>query len=122
MSELFDALDTRLRSFLSTHTGEPQHIGGHTFIPITAVSGGFGAGEKAAADSSEAESGVEAAAEPLQSGIGSGGVAIPLGAYRVNDDDELVFEPNPITFLALAIPFVAVLGFTLRGIIKVAKR
>ncbi len=112
MSSAYEQVADRLRQFLMSHTGEVREISGKQFLPVSIVAGGLGGGEDTSAD-------VE---KPQAKGIGGGGVAVPLGVYRVDEDGDLEFQANPITFMAVAIPFVAVLGCTIRRILKVAKK
>lgn len=81
--------------------GERIEIGGRTLIPVALVGYGFGGG----GDSDD------------NGGGGGGGTSIPVGAY-VGDETGLRFEPNPIALLAVAIPFVAVVGW---GLARIAR-
>ena len=55
------------------------------------------------------------------SGGGGGGVAIPVGAY-IRKGDDLRFEPNIISLVAVGIPFVWVAGRALSRVIRALKR
>jgi hypothetical protein len=46
---------------------------------------------------------------------------VPLGAY-IRKGDSLSFEPNIVSFLAVAIPFVWVAGRALSRVIRALKR
>lgn len=85
--------------------GEQQDVDGIRLIPVALSWSGFGAGED--------ESG--------NNGGGGGGFAVPLGAY-IRKGDDLRFEPNLVSLLAVAIPFVWVAGRTLSRIIRALKR
>ncbi|MFT4229917.1 MAG: hypothetical protein QM602_06485 [Microbacterium sp.] len=85
--------------------GEQQDVDGIRIIPVAMTWSGFGGG------SDEAGNG----------GGGGGGYAIPLGAY-IRRGDDLRFEPNLVSFLAVAIPFVWVAGRALSRVIRVLKK
>lgn len=85
--------------------GEQQDVDGIRFIPVALSWSGYGAGED------ESENG----------GGGGGGVAVPLGAY-IRKGDDLRFEPNLVSLLAVAIPFVWVAGRALSRIVRALKR
>lgn len=85
--------------------GEQQDIDGITLIPVALAWSGFGAGE-------DAERG---------SGGGGGGFAVPLGAY-IRKGDDLRFEPNLVSLVAVAVPFVWVAGRALSRVIRALKR
>jgi len=85
--------------------GEQQDVDGLRLIPVAISWHGFGAGE-------DATSGA---------GGGGGGAAIPVGAY-VRKGDDLRFEPNLISLLAVGIPFVWVAGRALSRVIRALKR
>lgn len=59
-------------------------------------------------------------AEQGEGGTG-GGIAVPLGVY-VRREEGLRFEPNLITLLAAAVPFVWVTGRALTRIIRALKK
>lgn len=81
--------------------GEPQEVDGVTITPVALAMTGFGADEG-------------------EGGAG-GGVAIPLGVY-VRREEGLRFEPNLVTLLAAAVPFVCVTGRALTRIIRALKK
>lgn len=85
--------------------GEQQDVDGVTFIPVAVSWSGFGAGE-------DSENG---------SGGGGGGAAIPVGAY-IRRGDDLRFEPNLVSLIAVAIPFVWVAGRALSRLVRALKR
>lgn len=85
--------------------GEQQDVGGITLIPVALTWSGFGAGEDTGGSA----------------GGGGGSVAIPVGAY-VRKGDDLRFEPNLVSLLAVAVPFVWVAGRALSRIIRALKR
>lgn len=85
--------------------GEQQDVDGVRLIPVALSWSGFGAGEETGGGS----------------GGGGGGVAIPLGAY-IRKGDDLRFEPNIISLIAVGIPFVWVAGRVLSRLIRVLKR
>ncbi len=87
--------------------GEPVEMDGVTFTPVALTMSGFGGGQ------AEGEGGGE--------GGGGGGIVIPLGVY-VQREEGLRFEPNAVTFLAVAIPFVCVAGRAIARIIRALKR
>lgn len=85
--------------------GEQQDVDGIKIIPVALASSGFGGG------SDEAGNG----------GGGAGGTAIPIGAY-IRRGDDLRFEPNLISLLAVGIPFVWVAGHVLIRVIRALKK
>ncbi|MBF4560749.1 hypothetical protein ITJ43_01165 [Microbacterium sp. VKM Ac-2870] len=85
--------------------GEQQDVDGIRLIPVAISWSGFGAGED--------ESG--------NNGGGGGGFAAPVGAY-IRKGDDLRFEPNLVSLIAVAIPFVWVAGRTLSRVIRALKR
>lgn len=85
--------------------GEQQDVDGVRVIPVAISWSGFGAGE-------DPERG---------SGGGGGGVAIPVGAY-IRKGDDLRFEPNLVSLVAVGIPFVWVAGRVLSRVIRALKR
>ncbi|ALJ20282.1 hypothetical protein [Microbacterium sp. No. 7] len=82
--------------------GEQQDVDGVRFVPVALSWSGFGGGESA---------------EDGSNGGGGGGLAVPIGAY-IRRGDDLRFEPNLISLVAVAIPFVWVAGRALRSIIR----
>lgn len=90
---------------VKTVYGEQQDVDGVRIVPVAATWSGFGGG------SDEAGNG----------GGGGGGFVAPIGAY-VRRGDSLTFEPNLISLLAVAIPFVWVAGRALSRIIRALKK
>ncbi|WP_375142121.1 hypothetical protein [Microbacterium sp.] len=74
---------------VQTAYGEPQQVDGAQFTPVALTLTGFGGGNM----------------DDSAGGGGGGGVAIPLGVY-VRREEGLRFEPNFVSLLAVAIPFV----------------
>lgn len=85
--------------------GEQQDVDGIRLIPVALSWSGFGAGEDGEGNS----------------GGGGGGYAIPVGAY-VRKGDDLRFEPNLVSLVAVAIPLVWVVGRTLSRVIRALKK
>ena len=85
--------------------GEQQDVDGIRLITVAVTWSGFGGG------SDEAGNG----------GGGGGGYAVPLGAY-VRRGDDLRFEPNIVSFLAVAIPLVWVAGRALSRVVRALKK
>lgn len=85
--------------------GEQQDVDGIRIIPVSVSWSGFGGG------SDDAGNG----------GGGGGGYAVPIGAY-IRRGDDLRFEPNVISLLAVAIPFIWVAGHTLTRVIRILKK
>ncbi len=85
--------------------GEQQDVDGIRVIPVAISWSGFGGGSD--------ESG--------NGGGGGGGYAVPIGAY-VRRGDDLRFEPNVVSFVAVAIPFVWVAGHALARVIRALKK
>ncbi|MDQ1216264.1 MULTISPECIES: hypothetical protein [Microbacterium] len=85
--------------------GEQQDVGGITLIPVAVTWSGFGAGED----------------DEGNSGGGGGGYAVPVGAY-VRKGDDLRFEPNLVSLVAVGIPFVWVVGRALSRVIRALKK
>lgn len=85
--------------------GSAQDLDGICLVPVALAWSGFGGGSD--------ESG--------NGGGGGGGVAIPVGAY-IRRGDDLRFEPNPVALLAVAIPFVWVLGRALNRVIRTLRK
>jgi len=81
--------------------GEKQTVDGVEFVPVALVAYGFGAGDS----------------EEYGSGGGGGGSSIPVGAY-IGGPDGLRFRPNAIALLAVSIPVITVVGWSLAKIAK----
>ncbi|APZ34366.1 hypothetical protein BOH66_09000 [Microbacterium aurum] len=90
---------------VSSVYGEQQDVDGIRLVPVALSWSGFGAGED----------------EDRGSGGGGGGFAVPLGAY-IRKGDDLRFEPNLVSLVAVAIPFVWVAGRALSRVIRALKR
>jgi len=84
--------------------GEQRDVDGVSITPVALVWYGFGAGTSAESD-----------------GGGGGGVSIPVGVY-VRREEGVRFEPNLITLLAVAVPFVWVAGRALSRVIRALKK
>lgn len=85
--------------------GEPQDVDGVSITPVAFTYSGFGGGS--GADGTE--------------GGGGGGVSVPVGVY-VRREEGLRFEPNIVTLLVVAVPFVWVAGRALSRIIRALKK
>lgn len=85
--------------------GEQQDVDGIRVIPVALTWSGFGGG------SDEAGNG----------GGGGGGWSVPLGAY-IRRGDDLRFEPNIVSLLTVAIPFVFFAGRALSRVIRALKK
>lgn len=90
---------------VSSVYGEQQDLDGIRLVPVALSWSGFGAGEDNLGNG----------------GGGGGGVAIPVGAY-IRKGDDLRFEPNLVSLLAVGIPFVWVTGRALSRVIRALKR
>lgn len=84
--------------------GEPVDVDGISVTPVALAVTGFAGGS----------------AEQGEGGTGCG-VAIPLGVY-VRREEGLRFEPNLVTLLAVAVPFVWVVGRALSRVIRALKK
>jgi hypothetical protein len=85
--------------------GDQVDVDGVRLVPVALSWSGFGAGEDEAGNG----------------GGGGGGVAVPLGAY-IRRGDDLRFEPNLVSLLAVGIPFLWVAGRSLSRVIRALKR
>ena len=90
---------------VSSAYGEARELDGVTLIPVALTWSGFGGGSD----------------EVGNGGGGGGGWSVPLGGY-VRKGDDLRFEPNIVSLVAVAIPFVWVVGRTLSRVIRALKR
>jgi hypothetical protein len=90
---------------VSSAYGEQQDVDGVKLIPVALTWTGFGGGSD--------ESG--------NGGGGGGGYTFPVGAY-VRRGDDLRFEPNLVSLLAVGIPFVWVAGRALSRVIRALKK
>ncbi|MFT4156556.1 MAG: hypothetical protein QM630_01300 [Microbacterium sp.] len=89
--------------------GKTQTIDGAQFTPVALTVSGFGGGSGGAEGTAEGEGG------------GGGGIAIPLGVYTCREEG-LRFEPNPISLLAVAVPFVWIAGRAIARVVRALKR
>jgi uncharacterized spore protein YtfJ len=85
--------------------GEQQDVDGVRMIPVALSWSGFGAGEDTSGNG----------------GGGGGGWSIPIGAY-IRRGDDLRFDPNLVSLLAVGIPFVFVAGHALTRVIRILKK
>lgn len=85
--------------------GEQQDVDGVRIIPVALTWSGFGGGGD--------ESG--------NSGGGGGAYAVPVGAY-IRKGDDLRFEPNLVSLIAVAVPFVFFAGRALSRVIRALKK
>jgi hypothetical protein len=90
---------------VSSIYGEQQDVAGVRIIPVALTWVGFGAGED----------------KDGSNGGGGGGWAIPIGAY-IRKGDDLRFEPNLVSLVAVAIPFIFVAGRALTRVIRILKK
>lgn len=90
---------------VSAAYGEQQDVDGVRIVPVALTWMGYGGGSD--------DSG--------NGGGGGGGYSLPLGAY-IRRGDDLRFEPNVVSFLAVAIPFVWVAGRALSRVIRALKK
>ena len=86
--------------------GDPRTVDGVELVPVAFVTYGFGALDESTRHGT---------------GGGGGGVAIPLGAYAV-EEGRLRFRPNTIAALSMLIPIIIALGLSISMIIKALKR
>jgi uncharacterized spore protein YtfJ len=93
---------------VSAAYGEQQDVDGTKLVPVALTYYGFGGGSEGDGDDAP-------------SGGGGGGVSIPVGAY-IKTDEGLRFDPNLISLIAVAIPFIWVSGKALAGLIKALKK
>lgn len=91
---------------VSTNYGEPVEIGDQTLIPVSLAWFGFGGG----GDGDD------------NGGGGGGGVSVPVGAYVRRPGQDLQFEPNLISLLAVSIPAIWVSGKALSKVIRALKK
>ncbi|MDE0546938.1 hypothetical protein [Microbacterium sp. C7(2022)] len=85
--------------------GEQVDVDGVRMIPVALACSGFGGGEDTEGNG----------------GGGAGGWAVPIGAY-IRRGDDIRFEPNIISLLAVAIPFIFVAGRTFSRVIRTLKK
>ncbi|GAA3334100.1 hypothetical protein GCM10017712_22530 [Curtobacterium citreum] len=91
---------------VSTNYGEPVEVGDQTLIPVSLGWFGFGGG----GDGDD------------NGGGGGGGVSIPVGAYVRRPGQDLQFEPNLISLLAVSIPTIWVTGKALAKVVRALKK
>lgn len=84
--------------------GEPQDVDGVSITPVALTMSGFAGGK----------------AEGGEGGTG-GGIAVPLGVY-VRREEGLRFEPNIVSLLVVAGPFVWIAGRALSRVIRALKK
>lgn len=85
--------------------GEQQDVDGIRLIPVALSFSAFAGGSDGG-----------------DNGGGAGGsYAVPVGAY-IRRGDDLRFEPNIISLLAIGIPFVWVAGRALNRVIRALKK
>ena len=89
---------------------ETQEVDGAAFAPVALTISGFGGGSGEGPDGTGSGE-----------GAGGYGVAIPLGVY-VRREEGMRFEPNFVSLLAVAVPFVWVTGRALARIIRALKK
>ncbi|MET0297785.1 MAG: hypothetical protein ABW024_10305 [Microbacterium sp.] len=85
--------------------GEPQDVNGVTIIPVAVTWSGYGGGSD----------------DTGNGGGGGGGYAVPVGAY-IRKGDDLRFEPNLVSLLAVGIPFIWIAGRALSRVIRALKK
>ncbi|MGP3536499.1 hypothetical protein ACTU3I_17010 [Microbacterium sp. RD1] len=85
--------------------GEQQDVDGVRLIPVALTWSGYGGGSDEAGNN----------------GGGGGAYSVPVGAY-IRRGDDIRFEPNIVSFLAVAIPFVWVAGRALSRVIRALKK
>jgi hypothetical protein len=90
---------------VSAAYGEQQDVDGVRIVPVALVWAGYGGGSD----------------EQGNGGGGGGGYTLPLGAY-IRRGDDLRFDPNLVSLLAVGIPFVWVAGRALSRVIRALKK
>ncbi|OIH96881.1 MULTISPECIES: hypothetical protein [unclassified Curtobacterium] len=93
---------------VSTNYGDPVEVGDQTIIPVSLGWFGFGGG----GDDENGGGG----------GGGGGGASVPVGAYVRRPGQDLEFEPNLISLVAVSIPLVWVAGKALSKVIRALKK
>ena len=84
---------------------EQHDVDGVRIVPYALTWAGFGGGSD----------------EQGNGGGGGGGYTLPLGAY-IRRGDDLRFDPNIVSLLAVAVPFVWVAGRALSRVIRALKK
>lgn len=97
--------------------GERTTVGGHEILPVALAAFGFGGGQ---GSGDAPASGESPAGRSEGSGGGGGGYAVPVGAY-VATPDGLVFRPNPVTLVAVAVPLVTAIGMAVAQVVRAAR-
>ena len=90
--------------------GDPVEVDGQSLAPVALVWYGFGGGGE----------GDETGTGSDMGGGGGGGVGIPIGAY-IKRDGVVRFDPNIVSLIAVATPFVCVAGWALSRVIRALK-
>ncbi|MFE1644955.1 hypothetical protein [Microbacterium sp. P01] len=85
--------------------GDVKDLDGVRIVPVALAWTGFGGGSD----------------EVGNGGGGGGGYALPLGAY-IRRGDDVRFEPNVVSFAAVAIPLIWVTGRALSRVIRALKK
>lgn len=88
--------------------GEQQDVDGVKMIPVAVTWSGFGAGDMEGDEGSG-------------NGGGGGSFAAPVGAY-IRRGDDIKFEPNVVSLIVAAVPFVWIAGRALSRIIRALKK
>ena len=110
MSSLAVQIAETIKSFgVDAVYGDPREIEGTTVVPVALVAYGFGAGSGSSDEDGQGE------------GAGGGGYTWPVGAY-IGDSLGVRFQANPVTLLAVGIPFAWVTGKALARIIRALKK
>jgi len=106
MADIVQQIADKVRPVgVSTNYGEPVEVGDQTLIPVSIGWYGFGAG-----------------GDDENGGGGGGGASIPVGAYVRRPGQDLQFEPNLISLLAVSIPTIWVTGKALSKVIRALKK
>jgi len=108
MTDIVSQIADKVRPVgVSTNYGEPIEVGDQTLIPVSLGWYGFGAGGGGDGDNG---------------GGGGGGLSIPVGAYVRRPGQDLQFEPNLISLLAVSIPTIWVTGKALAKLVRALKK
>jgi hypothetical protein len=127
MSSVVERIAEQVRSFgLSTVYGEPTELNGVHIVPVALSYHAFGAGEghgHGNGGGAGEKVSVNVSGEGEGEGSGGGGISlsVPFGAY-VRDIRGLRFEPNIITLIAVATPFVWAVGGVLARLSRAKKK
>ena len=99
--------------------GEKTTVGGQELVPVALVGFGFGAGE---GSSEMPEGGIGPSGMGVGEGRGGGGggYSVPIGAY-VTGRNGLMFRPNLIALMVVAVPIVTAGGMALAQIIRATR-